>query len=288
MRPRSHRRTFSYYFLALTFFLYLFNYITDGAIALRLSLDVYAVSIGSEYWRLFSYPLVSSSYEGNLLFFITFYLFGTKLEMIFKRRLYALLLVLLVFLQGVLLTLYFWGNHYKFQGMEGISIFVLLFFTFLNFNKKLSFSVIKYMRVYLLTALMLLGWALSVSIHYSYTGDASIIVQSAPAFIFGSALAIAVFSQIRITQMVKGYNHIQNENEFRIHRPDELSLAMVSQNEIRKANQANTHQRLDEYEEFIPDENRLNEILDKIIVGGSASLSESEKAYLKNYSNNLQ
>jgi hypothetical protein len=290
-RNHSHRRTFSYCFIIVALFLYLYNYITDGIIESYLILDNYAIANQYEFWRLFTFPLVTSTYEGTILFFIAFYLFSIKLEQYFRRKIYGIFILLLIAIQGTIINIFFENTGFKYSGMDGISLFIIMFFVFLNFNKRISFSYFKHFPVYLLNSFIICGWVVSVTIHHLYTGNMYVIFQASTSFVFALVSSIVFFSYLFILRRIKNKNFSSGINNIRLHQPKEMPVMSIDQSYTRTMKQPHYHSEdyayLYQGEEFIADEDRLNEILDKILDSGQDSLNFEEKAYLDQYSKKL-
>jgi hypothetical protein len=272
----------------LAFVTYFINFITNGLVTDYLILNPTLVVDNTQMWRIFTFPLIPSSFEGFVFFVFAFYLVSAKLEMIFRRSLYAVLLLLLVSLQGTMLTIIFWKSNYSFCGMEGLSLFILAMFTFMNHNRRVTFGYLKSMKTFTLTGVIVLLWIFSVTVHYLFTLNINLIVQAVTSFLFGLSLALIMYSQIRLIRNVRTHYEIQNKKlPIQIPTPDELSLALISKEEIKRFNQTILEEPSFTDDDFEFSEDRLNEILDKILAYGKDSLTSGEIQYLGEYSKKL-
>lgn len=287
MPIRSRKSSVTTYLLLFTLFTYLLNYISDGRYSHYFILDIQAIINDYEFWRLLTFPFVPSSFEGTMFFTVIFFMFASKIETILSRKYFFFLIILLIFVQGASLTLFYWGENYYFKGMEGVSLVIISMFTLLNIKKRVSFAYIKHLRIFNLSGLIIMGWIFSACTHFWYSQDESLIYQTAGSFIFGSTLALIIATQIRLTGSFKHkLRHFKSEHS--IPKPEELSMALISRNELRRLNETLMEEKnvLQDYD-FVLNEDHLNEILDKINEKGKDSLSFEEQIYLFDYSRNL-
>jgi hypothetical protein len=289
MVKKRNRTSLSRSIILLAFLAYFINFITDGLLSYYLILNPHLVVDEYQIWRIFTFTLIPSSFEGFVFFILAFYLISAKLEIIFRRSLYTVLMLLLISLQGTLLTIIFWKSDYAFCGMEGLSLFILSIFTLMNYNRRVSFGYLKTVQTFTLTGAIVLSWIFSVVVHYLFTMNINLIVQASTSFLFGLTLALIMFTQIRLVRNVRTHYDLQHHKPpIEIPTPEELSLALISQNELKKFNQTLQENSYPMDEDFEMDEERLNEILDKMNAYGKNSLNPDEIRYLVIYSKNIK
>lgn len=273
---------FSYFLLLLFSLIYGLDVISGDKITALVYLQPSLIINNMQLWRLVSYPLASGSFEGFLFFVLTFYLISTKLEIIFNRSLFALLVFLLICMQGTLISLIFWQKDYAFMGMEGISAFVITLFSLLNLNKKDTLWYLQPLKSYFIVSLIVLIWLFGTAIHLTINPNFELFMQKVSAAGFGLVSGSFLYLQLIILRKTKKMIYPKPD----IPTPEELSMAMISKSQpkknLKQRNDFSSHQ---EFEEF--SESQLNEILDKINENGKESLTEEEIRYLKEYSRHI-
>jgi membrane associated rhomboid family serine protease len=288
---------FSKIFIFAISIIYLLNYVYFNFLPNFLSLQPSEIIQNFALWKLISFPLTPGSTEAFYLFVLTFYFIASKLEMIVDNFRFPIWLFILTLLQGCVLTLVFWNSHFVIAGLEGISFFILTLYSLLKPKSQLkimrsNISVIAF------TVILTLIWAVfkfSFSIyHGSYT-----IIPSLSSAVFGISIGLMVYLQVRFTKISRrSYEQIDEKDLMSI-TPNEL-LATV-RDKKKGGFLYNTekigHDNLDEFyandkyyylsENAEENEERLNEILDKIGSSGKESLSPSENKFLEIYSKQL-
>ncbi len=279
---------FSHRLLFVVMLVYAINYLLNGVINSYVALIPSLVIDKLELWRVLSFPLATPPIESIVLFAFVFYFIAPKIESLLPRTFYPLLLGLLILLQGVISTVTFWKSSLVFTGMDGLSFFVMFLFALLSISKKTLPLWFNPLRTGLM--IMLSGglWTAALLVHANKSSDSFIITGSAGA-LFGILYACVTFLQIRFV----GKNKQKNDDlllppDMTIPSPEELKYALAGINE-KKYFKNSGYDAFDKESEpqFVPDEDRLNEILDKISETGQDSLTPLEKQYLEDYSNSL-
>jgi membrane associated rhomboid family serine protease len=272
---------------------YILNFLLDGWFNELFALNPSKMLINFEYWRLFTFPFAFSSTEALFLFLATFFLISENLEDILRQTLYPLLLMLLTVLQGVIMTLLFWNKDVNIAGMEGLSFFVLFFFVILNPKSKVQIFNFKAIPSIAIVLFIVFIWAIVKiqALFFNSSTDVNISVASA---IFGISTAIMTSLQIKIIQKNREKRLLKATENLKIPKPEELSYALYSGKKLFKYEQENKYSSpVTDFEESLlsdnPDENedKLNNILDKINAQGKNSLDYSELKFLEEYSNNI-
>ncbi len=262
------------------------NFVLDGMLNKYFLLTPKSIGHGFELWRLLSFPLAGNTIVGTLLFCFTFWLISPKIEEMFQKGIYPLIIALLVFMQGIVSTLVFWKSDIYFAGAEGLSFFVLTVFALFQRRKKIVLWNLKPVRLEFLFVLMIFTWMCLVSLQAIVTHNLNLLITNTSSLLFGVIFSIIVYSHMRLVQKIKIIKQFENKRINLQTPPDELSYALINQAE--KRNQENRRQ--EEPEIHTGDyysEDRLNEILDKMIETGRESLSFEELRYLEDYSDFL-
>lgn len=279
---------FSHRLLTIVLVIYAVNYLLNGVLNNYLALVPNLVIDNFQLWRVISFPLATPPIESIVLFAFVFYFIAPKIESLLPRRFYPILLSLLVMLQGVISTLTFWKSSLVFTGMDGLSFFIMFLFALLSISKK----TLPYWFNPLRTGLMILLsgglWTSALLLNSNKVGDNLIITGSAGA-LFGILYACATYIQIRFASRKATKNdNLGLPPNVSIPSPEELKYAMAGINEKKYLQNAGDD-LLDKESDmgFVPDEDRLNEILDKISESGKESLTPHELQYLQDYSNSI-
>jgi membrane associated rhomboid family serine protease len=286
MFEQEHIKSVSFRLLLIAGLIYISDIFTNGLISSYLSLQPTRVLENLELWRLISFPFARGTVEGTLLFLVVFYLYGPKLEEILNHTLYSLILILVTILQGTILTLVYLKSSSVLSGMEGLSFFVMLLFTFFKKGKRLYVWLFKPIKTVILTSIIFILWGTSMLIHSLLIIDGHhLLINGVLSAFIGFVSAGISFLQIRATRnLIKA--RLENK-ELVIPKPEELTPAIIGQNELRKFSQS-LREEPSYYGDFKYTEDRLNEILDKINDFGKESLTHEEKLFLEGYSKNIE
>lgn len=275
----------SHRILLLGSLIYIINYLFDGVVTGLFALNPSLILNEWEIWRLFSFPFSMNSLEGFLLFVFTFYIIGPKVEQYIGRFIFPFVISLLVILQGIVLTLFFWKDDIAMGGMEGLSFFVLSLYSLLYFGRKSDFSSFRSNKSRMMVSLVAFAWVTVLLVRSYMTGDTDILLTNAVSAMIGFVTGFLLFIQLKMLKKVSR-NSRENIPNINIPKPEELSMAMIAQRERRKYQNEQEEQNFQEYD-FTFTEDRLNEILDKINEQGKDSLSPYELQYLKEYSRQI-
>lgn len=283
MSRKNKTYHFSKLFLWSVLIVYFANYLLAGSLFPYLSLDIPSITDNSEFWRIFTFPFVSENIEGIILFIITFYFIAPRLEAYLLKSSMPLLTLLIISLQGLLTTVVFWDMAYSFSGMEGVSFFNLTLFFGIAFSKRFITQKIALKRASLFVSLISLTWLTSLAIHSLISGF-DIFYQNGISALYGIVSGLIVFAEIRIIKSINDKKE-PPPAPIDIPKPEELSLALIEAKNFLKFNQSLKEE--DTRYEFTHEmltEDRLNEILDKMLAQGKESLSFEELSFLEEYS----
>lgn len=283
---------FSKIFLLVAVSLYFADYIFNGALSNIFMLDFARIVDAHEYWRLISYPFAYSGFQDFLLFVFTFIFIAPKLENTIDRKRYPLWLFLLVILQGLIFSMFFMGETVRFAGMAGVSIHLLLLYSLIEPRERIEFGVMQ-LRAPLFSASLFVLWA-ALKYAEGVTHNNALLVSSFSFLSFGVLSGVLAFLQIRITSIFIRKSLRRKDTELKIPKPEELSVAFMSGMKHKKLYQSGEDDDLldDEISLLSDDpfenEEKLNEILDKINLYGKESLSTNDKRFLTEYSKQLK
>lgn len=253
-----------------------------------LQLNTQRVTVNSEFWRLFTYPFTFLNIESLTLAIIAFGIFSPKIERKYKNFMLPIMLFLLSVMHSTVFNWLFMFDNQSMGGSEGLSIFVLSFF-FLN-NPK---AKVKIMNMAPFSARnLILGiftiWAMVIFFKISNQENH----QALNSTIFGSlglVNALVLYLQIKLVDRYRNKKYQQHtffeQEELTKIEKDELSLALIASQQ-KKFNQRKDERFVISSDPLLNEE-RANELLDKISLNGYESLDPSEVRFLEDYSNNL-
>ncbi len=287
----SHTKySFSHTLLFVVLLGYCANYISGAWANQFLSLIPERIFNNFEFWRLLTFPFAVPRLENILLFSFSFYFIAPKIELLFRGKLFPLLLGLLTILQGIILSLVFRDSSIVFSGGEGISFFMIFLFAALSFSTKSLPNWFKPGKIGGLSLLVGIMWISILMFQNSAFGN-SVIISSASNAIFGIFFSIIIYFKIRtdiIKQRRLQTKEINDLIPIIIPTPEELKYAMMGESRKKQFNSYEEDTYSKYSEKFNPDEDKLNEILDKILDYGKESLTISENKYLEDYSNSMK
>ncbi|MBM2816946.1 MAG: hypothetical protein HW421_3708 [Ignavibacteria bacterium] len=272
--------------LAGIFILYLLNFVTEGRLAGIFTLLPSLVINKFEFWRLITYPLSYGSAEAMLILAFTFFYLSPRLEQVFNYSILPVILLLLVCLEGLLHTLFFWKTDIPLAGLEGISFFIIALTTFLSPRLKIQFLFFRKINLALVSLSVVLVWATFKIVQIEYFSHLWLI----PAFAasFGISMAAITYGQIYLLH--RKFLKKKAAEKLEIPKPEELKLAMMAaKSKAAKLNAKIMDELYESEDSEFPDlsEDRLNQVLDKILALGKDSLTSDEIKFLDNYSKNL-
>lgn len=294
MSNRKRLYYFSHFVLIIVLGVYLLDIIMGGRLSSLFVLKPTLVIENSQYWRLFTFPLAYDSIEGIIFFIITFFIFAPKLEDIFQNWLYPLILSLIIFSQGTLLTLIYWKSDTMLHGLVGVSFFVLTIFSFVNIKKRLVIFQKYYIHTITFTVIIAVTWFLLVFVHSAILKSYSLITEGIYSAIFGLSSGFIVFLQSKYTKNIIHNNkgNVKKKGDLLVPSPEELSLAVIANNELKKVNKQLNEDLIANVEQestfdILSQEEKLNQILDKINEKGKDFLTPEEKQFLDDYSKEI-
>lgn len=284
---------FSKIFLLFTGIVYFIGYIYSSVLPDILSLSPQDVIKNLSLWKLVSFPFASGGLESIMLFAFVFYFISSKLEQYIEGLKYPLWLFLMTLLQGCILTLVFINSDVVISGMDGISFYVLVVYSLLKSKDKIIAFNFPPIPIFAFALLLGFVWFGLKLVNFSTTGDDSMFLSALGSSLFGITSGLVHYLQIRITGINANSRNLRNGDDLRIPPPEELSVAhTLNSNRLRKYYQSNQPDlsEADYYllsDDMSENEDRLNEILEKISSSGQSSLSDFERRFLNEYSKRI-
>ncbi len=267
---------------------YLVDFALGGALTNLFALIPPLVTEEMQFWRLVTFPLASPNLPALLLFCLVFYFIGPKEEDNSSRSYLPMMLLMMSILEGLVATLVFEKSNLVLAGPDGLSFIVLTLFALKNFKKKIIFFRRNQVRTSVFALGLLAVYTLCYAFWYNFTANSLPVITAMVNMVFGVFSGTTLFLHyLFIRKMVRrGAETFPTYND--LPTPEEMSLAMIVQNELKRFNQSvSDDNELEGYEYFDEySEERLNEILDKINEQGQSSLFPEEIIYLKGYSKN--
>lgn len=260
--------------------------ILGGMISQWLVLTPKSISQNFEFWRLITFPFAVNTVSGVFLFGFTFWIISPKIEKVLANRVYPLVLLLLVLLQGIISTIVFWNSSIAFSGPEGISIFVFTLFILLERKRRVIVLSIRPFRLEYLFVMMLIMWISMVSLQAVVQKSFVLVINNGTSALFGLTSGIIVYLQM---QLIRNYKKLRQyeKQAYEMPSPEELSMAIAHKFSSKPARNLKPAESFGNPDEYYT-EDRLNAILDKMIESGKEALSEEEQLFLKEYSEFLK
>ncbi len=286
--PRKKIVYASHIFLLAVCVTYIVDLIFSGAIHSALVLVPHKVAANFQWHRIAAYPLVFSSLPSALLFFFVFLVFAPKIENIYRGWLYPLALLVLFVVQGVIVVVVLWDKPIEFCGQTGAAFFVLTAFTLINLKKKLVILNKFYMKTPIFGLSVLALWLASLYLHSIVFNAGGILIQEALSSTYGIIAGTIAFFNLKYAKSLgERSKETLKTSKPDMPTPEELSMAIIAHKKLKQEGKAKP-----EEDAIIPSENyfneeKLNEILDKISEKGTDSLTSTEIRYLEEYSKNL-
>lgn len=280
--------SFSKVLLLLLTLFYLTNNVFSGFLSSYLSLIPSNIVNSFELWRLFTYPLTLNSFESYILTSVSLFFFASKIEKLFSKNVFPITLGLIIVLYGLMTSLIFFNNKHNFSGLEGISIFLLTLYSFLNIRKRIYINKRFNFSLAFTSTSIILTWICFKILSISYLSG-NYINDLVYPLAFGLVSGFSFY--IRILFLENNYESSPDEREIRglsIPKQSELSPALITNSDAQRVKSFLENENnyiLDEENQLSEEE--LNRLLDKIFAEGKDSLTEEENRFLEEYSKSI-
>lgn len=283
---RGFIKSSSFLFLSVILLLNLINTLFNLNLNNFLFLNSNRIIEHFEFYRFITYPLIL----GNNLFIFIFapilIFVSYKLEKYLNKYLYPIFLFMVSILNSFLITLIFWNKDIYISGAETIGFFILTLATLLIPKEKISRN--NPLTIGSFSLILGIMW---IIIEYA-TNTSNLLYSIAP--LFGILTGFLIFIPLRnmkkyIEKREREIKSHQKQIKVNIPEPEELLT-------MRKLSNVNISQIYHKYEEDYceisdndeENEEKLNQILDKINEKGKDSLSHYEKKFLEEYSRRIK
>ena len=280
--PYIHR------FLLIVGGFYVLDAASIGLVSEWLRLSPLAVLQNLQLWRLITYPFASppgidaifTLFTSSLVFFY----YGPEIENILGKRRLMFYIGAFLLLHGVLYTAIAGTTGYPLAGLTTVALSLLV-----GFHTAFPQSVIRLFGTFSLRTITLLVFLALLNafphlLSIAYYPDRILVLLADDIIALFTGIVLGqFFLHNRTSQVSKNdeeyylYNAAESDFGYReyVVQPQESLGMMQSEQRMQRD--------LPDYR----DENRLNEILDKISANGTQSLSAQEKEYLQEYSKRL-
>lgn len=263
---------------------YLLDILMSGQLTGLFLLDPKLVIESTEFWRVLTYPLAFDNIGSFFLFTVAMAIFSPRIEQLYSSFTIPVVTVLLIVLHGTVLTLVNLDANHIIKGTDGISFFMFSAFLLSSPRSKIVIPNFKSVKSSRLISFLVITWL--------FIGLGRMLLD--PEYYFWSNAELAGFGIINgllLHYQLKFFKRFKSKYEEEpYHAPDDESEPeLISVDEFRRMNEYAKKQD----EQYVlsnnpySDEDRMNEILDKISEFGMDSLSPYEQLFLEEYSKNL-
>jgi membrane associated rhomboid family serine protease len=290
--PTSHRILLS---LGVVYFV---NIAMRGMLTQWLALLPFSAVGAGQYWRFFTYPLATSSFWEMLSTSLIFYFFAPEVERILTPRRLMLTLAMVIVVHGFSYAPLLWVSSVPLSGSTAMSLFILTMYIYLYPTGEVSLFGIVPLRATMLLGIMFVIAIASSLISSSFNPAALLHTFANEGFgiFFGfvfSHLYFGTFSSFNGFSLFKKKSPPAAQSGTTLRRATAATSAAPSGGGRTPASAAEAErrtvaqQRTDDDDDLSLDEERLNQILDKITEKGQAALTSAEQKFLKDYASRL-
>jgi membrane associated rhomboid family serine protease len=290
--------TFSKILLFIVTVLYLLNIIFNEIFTHYLVLYPNLILENFEFWRILSFPILINSFDGLLIFLFSFNFFAPKLEKLIGHFRFFGISFILSIIFGSLFVLLFSKINIAFSGFDHIGIFVITLY--LLFKPKSNLNIFKTkVNVLPITLLFIVLW-ICVKIYIYGLNDFNEAITSISSIIFGVISSVVVYFKMKsnvlsahnITKSIieEAHNYQFDNSNFNEQKSQNFLYNIDKLKKSSKENQLNDFEddMIEIFEkEMELNEDKLNEILDKINSKGKDSLTIFERKFLIDYSKKI-
>lgn len=261
---------------------YLLDILMSGQLSGLFLLDPSLVIDKGEYWRLLTYPLAFDSIGSFFIFAIAMSIFAPKIEELYASFTIPVVTALLIALHGIVLTLINLYTGFAIKGTDGISYFIFASFLLAAPGSRVVIPKFKTYKSVQVISFISLIWL--------FIGLGKILIDDDYSFMINAELgAFGIINGLLLHYQLKFFKKFKSEyEEVPYHAPDD-EPELISVDEFRRMSE-NSKGHDDKYvlsKNKYSNEERMNEILDKISAQGMDSLSPYEHLFLEEYSKNL-
>lgn len=244
--------------------------------------------IDISYQNIITYFILPGSGASLFLTIFALWYFSHKIERMIKSLLFPVIFILMVAFIGVLYSLIFWSSSTAgLLGLEAVSIYTISLILFLRPKQEITLIPGIKSPAYIISSAILLIWITWNLFSYFTSGVNQILLNMAFNSGFGLLFALLSFLQIKAFNKHIERNVSKTLKDINLPSPEELSMAIMTNSRMKKL--YSQQEDLSISLSADPDENedRMNEILEKIAENGKDSLSVEEIRFLEDYSKTL-
>jgi membrane associated rhomboid family serine protease len=289
MLPTSHRILLS---LGIVYFV---NIALRGMLTQWLALMPFSAVGGGQYWRFVTYPLAANSFWEMLSTSAVFYFFAPEVERIISPRRLLLTLGVFVVVHGLTYAPLLWVSSMPLSGTTSLALFVLTMYIYLYPSGEVSLFGLIPLRATMLLGIMFVVAIAGSLISLSFNPIAIIHAFADEGFgiFFGFLFSHLYFGKFSSSSSEFSLfrKKVPPTQSTTLRRATAASTAPVGRSAAIAADAerraAAAQQRTDDDDDTPLDEERLNQILDKISEKGQSALTPNEQKFLKDYANKL-
>lgn len=299
MKTASRTNITTTLLLLATSMMYVLDSLGDGRLSQLLAIIPSRVVGDLELWRLITFPFAVHSVSGLLSLIFSVYFLAPKLEKLFPKLLFPVLLLLFVISQGLATTFFFPKENLAFSGAFGMSFFIMSLAVFTQPRGRMSlWSNFRVRTVALVMILMALSSAFTIAESLTYFSKGIFFYNTFSSGFGSLAGVITAYLYSRFSQLSPSARLASAQRataaprrETRLQAPPlvEPFDMVLSEQPVQAMNAHYAEQQapIHFHEEYSSDEERLNFILDKILEQGKSALRQDEEEFLQEYSKRM-
>jgi membrane associated rhomboid family serine protease len=295
MKPASRTNITTTILLLATSMMYVLDSLGGGLLSKALAIIPSRVVDNLELWRLITFPFAVHSLSGLLSLIFAVYFLAPKLEKIFPKLLFPILLLLFIVSQGLATTFFFPNEQIPFSGAFGLSFFIMSLTVFTQPRARMTlWSSFRVRTVALVMILMALASTFTLVETLAH-GSQNIFFYNTFSSGFGSLAGVITaylynrFSQLPVSTRplpaTRKPTDVLGQPPLPQYDPFDTVLSEQPAQVMNAFNSAPQQQFFTE--EYSNDEERLNFILDKILEQGKSALRPDEEDFLQEYSKRM-
>ena len=279
----------SSYILFLVISVYFLDFITGYKLSHIFILNTNETTNYNNLWSLLTYPLKFTSFASLLIFMFAMGIISKKLERVYKSNIIPFVYLLIVLCHSTLFTLIYSNSKQFVSGTDGLSFFIITLYFLLNKNQRLTIASFVFNVNKVVIGAIISLWVFAQLLNY-YAYEENFVLNSFFLAGFGTLNALVVYFQIYLIKKLKSKRKVvaqQREKVFdeleHSHSYSKFSESNMRVNQVKYKNEEPNIFTGNSYS----DEEKMNDILDKINSFGYDSLTFTEQNFLKEYSKRI-
>lgn len=283
--------------LLTTSMMYLLDSLGGGELSKTLAIIPQRVVQNFELWRLITFPFAVHSLSGMMSLLFAVYFLAPKLEKLFPKLLFPVLLLLFIISQGLATTFFFPSEKIPFSGAFGLAFFIMSLAVFTQPRARMAiWSNFRMRTAALVMILMAMASAFTLAETLTHTST-NIFFYNTFSSGFGSlAGVVTAYLYSRFSRLSKS-GRLASSPDREVRKQTQVPMTNNEPFDPVLSEQPEPAQMMNaQYfgtsaphfqEEYLDDEDRLNSILDKILEQGKSSLRPDEEDFLQEYSKRM-